>query len=179
MVRPFCSQYKSITHVECDFVLSWGFDGSTGQSLYKQKITMSDASVDENSLFATTLVPLRVSIGSQVIWSNPLPTSYRFCRPIRIQYRKESRDLILAEKAYIENQINNLLPLTTIISNLNLVNSPRTHLSLSMIDGKVINIIWNINSQLKCPICKLTASKFNTWIWRSLDHATHQLYKIE
>lgn len=30
-----------------------------------------------------------------------------------------------------------------------------------MIDGKVINIITNTNSQLRCPICKITVSHFN------------------
>lgn len=69
--------------------------------------------------------------------------------------------MILSEKAYIENQINSLVPSTTSTSKMNLVTLSRTHLTLSMIDGKVINIITNSKSQLKCPICKLTASDFN------------------
>jgi hypothetical protein len=51
-------------NVKCSFIGNWGFDGSTGQSLYKQ--TFSDSESDnDNSIFATTFVPLQLVINEK------------------------------------------------------------------------------------------------------------------
>ena len=41
-------------------VCKWGFDSATGQHLYHQKSNQSTETVDENSLFVTNVVPLRL-----------------------------------------------------------------------------------------------------------------------
>lgn len=83
---------------------------------YKQRFNdpARDSAFDENSIIATTFVPLKIKeFGGKnhTIWLNPAPQSFRSCRPIHIQYRKESRELIIAEKEYIEEQIRNLTPI--------------------------------------------------------------------
>lgn len=151
------------TALTCKFEGSWGFDGSTGQSFYKQSFDLSsqDSSFNENSLFATTFVPLRILADNRfVAWLNPTPQSYRFCRPLHIQYRKETNELILSEKAWVEDQIKNLTPISIQTTNGYTIIF-HCELTLSVIDGKVLNIITGTSSQLRCPFCKLTATSFN------------------
>lgn len=64
-----------------------GFDGSTGQSIYKQGVE-SDGRMNmsvEESLFMSCLVPVRILEGDKVIWSNPKPSSPLYCRPIQFK----------------------------------------------------------------------------------------------
>lgn len=160
VINAYCEQ-EHLNELSCTFEGSWGFDGSTGQSLYKQKAPL-DPLYDENTIFATTVVPLKITeTGSnQILWANPTPQSFRSCRPLRIQYRKESKDLILAEKEYVEQQLKNLMP-TAASTSKGFIVKTIWNLTLSIIDGKVYNIIHSTFSQLRCPICGLTSSKFN------------------
>ena len=90
----------------------WGYDGSSGYSEYKQR---SENNFEDNNLFVTSYVPLNLITKSTdehnsiTVWKNPRPSSTRFCRPIRFQFRKETSDLAIKEKKYID-QITNLLP---------------------------------------------------------------------
>ena len=63
-----------------------GYDSATGQHIYNQKTNMNVDDVDENSLFVTNLIPLRLYYKgdeSRIIWKNPVPNSTRYCRQIR------------------------------------------------------------------------------------------------
>lgn len=66
----------------------WGFDGSTGHSEYKQ--TFSNNDVDDKSLFVTFYVLLQLisKTDQREIWKNPRPSSTRYGRPIRFQFKK-------------------------------------------------------------------------------------------
>lgn len=103
---------------------------------------------------------IRETSSNQILWVNPTPQSFRSCRPLRIQYRKESKDLILAEKEYVEQQLKNLTPIAAATLKGFIVKTI-CNLTLSIIDGKVYNIIHSTFSQLRCPICGLTSTKFN------------------
>lgn len=84
----------------------WGFDGSTGHAEYKQ--TMMDSDLADSNMFVTSYVPLRMvtkSDHSKIIWKNPRPSSTRYCRPIRFQFKKETTQLCLDEEAYFEHKI--------------------------------------------------------------------------
>lgn len=98
-----------------------------------------------------------------VAWLNPSSQSYRFCRPLHIQYVKETADGILSEKNCITEQMNQLAPINLQTSQGHKFNFT-CDLTLSVIDGKVLNIITGTNSQLRCPFCKLTASQFNNLV---------------
>lgn len=157
-VSEYCRQKQKDT-VYCTLEGSWGFDGTTGQSIYKHKF--SDGDDNENCVFATTYIPLCLKTDDGfVLWANPSPQSFRFCRPLRIQYRAETKELILEEKMEVENEIEHLTALymetsagKTIIA--------ECKVNLTVIDGKVFNIITGTNSQLRCPCCGATASQFN------------------
>lgn len=87
--------------------------GSTavqGNRFISKSLDGSDDS--ENCLFATTYIPLQLKTNDGfVLWSNPSPQSFRFCRPLKIQYRAGTKELILEENMRVENEINKLTPL--------------------------------------------------------------------
>lgn len=153
-LTQYCTS-QGFTQLKCLFEASWGFDGTTGQD--KQK---HSEEFDENSIFTTTFVPLRITHGNHIIWTNPCPQSYCTCRPIHIQYRKETSDLINSEKSYIESQIQDLNISFAYTSKNHLITAS-SNLTLCMIDGKVFKTITNTKSSLTCPICKVTAKHFN------------------
>lgn len=157
-VSEYCRQ-KQLNTINCVFEGSWGFDGSTGQSNYKQ--IFNDDSYDEHCLFATTYIPLRVkAVDGFVLWENPSPQSFRYCRPIRIQYRSETKDLIQREKSRVEEEIKHLLPIfAENFSGNTVIGDPKLYLTI--IDGKVLNVITNTNSQLRCACCGATCTEFN------------------
>lgn len=158
-ITEYCIKKKEDT-VYCTFEGSWGFDGSTGQSFYKQKFSDGDDE-NENCLFATTYIPLCLkTTDGFVLWSNKSPQSYRFCRPLKIQYRAETKDLILAEKLRIESEIHNFTPIyAETLSGQSIVSDPRLYLTI--IDGKVFNVVTGTSSQLRCACCGATATEFN------------------
>ncbi|CAG9794799.1 unnamed protein product [Diatraea saccharalis] len=146
----------------CIFEGSWGFDGSSGQALYKQNLGDDDDELsNENSLFATTFIPLKISTkDSHELWLNPTPQSYRSCRPLRIQYKKETTELIKSEKKIVDDQITQLKPLSAKTSKGYTIHAECV-LYLIVIDGKVLNIILDTPSQLRCPFCGITSTQFN------------------
>ncbi|CAL1671862.1 unnamed protein product [Lasius platythorax] len=150
-----------LTEVDVVLTCSWGFDGSTGHSAYKQRYQNEQAeAVNDESLFVTTLIPLRFSSSTGIIfWNNRTTQSARFCRPLKLEYVKECSDVIMRQKQLIEDQINQLK-----IFEINL-NDYRIRvlfsLLLTLIDGKVLNIITGTKSMQTCPICHATPNKFN------------------
>ncbi|CAI6354072.1 unnamed protein product [Macrosiphum euphorbiae] len=76
----------------------WGCDGSSGQSQYRQHFN-DDSSTTDQAMFMFSIVPLELRSHSEVsdiknnyevIWSNPSPSSTKFCRPIKYMFKKET-----------------------------------------------------------------------------------------
>ena len=75
------------------------------------------------------------NIPGEILWANPRPSSTRFCRPIRLQWLKETREVAKAERNYIKEQIDGL-------DKLNFRGySVAFNLLLTMINGKVRPIL--------------------------------------
>jgi hypothetical protein len=129
-----------------------GCDRSTSHSQYKQKRSAESSS--DADLFLSSLVPLqlqfheedssedaRASISAyfgpvRILWHNPRPSSTRFCRPIRIQFKKETAALAQAEVDYISTQIQNLVPTQDLMEGGRNISYK---LQLTMIGGRVCN----------------------------------------
>ena len=140
----------------------WGFDGATGQSQYKQHFNTSEST--DKSLFSTMLVPLDLRSGTFSIWRNPVPSSTRFCRPIKISYEKETNELCQTVLHDIENQIKVLKKsvVRLLVSEFKTVEVRVSFdLALTMIDGKVANSISNNSSQQVCNICNASPTQMN------------------
>ena len=81
-----------------------GFNGSTGQSIYKQSSNENNSRnlQQEESLFLTCIVPLELIgfDGSQknVVWLNPSSTMY--CQPVQFSFKKETVEVIKEEERY-------------------------------------------------------------------------------
>ncbi|XP_043864027.1 uncharacterized protein LOC122757015 [Drosophila mojavensis] len=90
-VVPNATHYK--------LIVSYGFDGSTGQSSYKQYFQSDEFNTMDHSLFVSTIIPLRLTDEhNRIIWLNRTPQSIRFCRPLKIEFVKETTAVILNEK---------------------------------------------------------------------------------
>lgn len=165
---------RNLNEVNVQMIASWGFDGSGNQSQYKQRLD-DKSTDDDHSLFATTLIPLKISplIDIQELWQNPTPQSIRYCRPLRLQFKKESKQVILEEKKWVEDQINELtehvvnIPRKEVASSSNETPLPPYRvvisykLCLTAIDGKVLSHITGTRSMASCPICKALPSQLN------------------
>lgn len=82
-----------LTEVDVVLTCSWGFDGSTGHSTYKQRYQNEQAkAVNDESLFVTTLIPLRLSSSTGIIfWNNRTTQSARFCHPLKLECQRMQR----------------------------------------------------------------------------------------
>jgi hypothetical protein len=90
----------------------WGCVGSSGQSQNKQKLPEESEFIFDVNLFITSFVPIRLidEESGAIIWQNPVPSSVRFCRPMLIEFSKETPEKTKAVVDEIKNQIQALLP---------------------------------------------------------------------
>ena len=143
-----------------------GFDGATGQSVYKQ-VALNEPceTFTEESLFITCTVPIDFS-GFQeenrtIIWRNPSASSTLYCRPVRFTFVKESTDVLKAEKAWIQEQLKNLSETRVELASGKILNIHHI-VEITMIDGKVQTALSDItNSTQCCSICGVSPKKMN------------------
>lgn len=154
----FAEKLKNST-LKLQLIASWGFDGSTGQSQYKQRLNANENATD-SGIFVTTMIPLQLQTEEgKIVWRNQAPQSVRFCRPLRIQFLKETEDSIHAERNWVDSQIRNLVAHSITESGISA--SIKYSLHLTVIDGKVLSILSGASSHQVCPICGATPSEFN------------------
>lgn len=140
----------------------WGFDGSSGYNEYKQRFNSN--TLQDNSLFVTSYVPLQLVTKSakpedaKIIWKNPRPSSTRYCRPIRFQFKKETSEVCIAERDYFKQKIDMLKH--TEYSKFEKKIYVEHKLQLTMVDGKVCNSLSQTSSA-KCYICKANPKEMN------------------
>lgn len=144
-------------------ICKWGCDGSSGMSEYKQKFF--NPNISDANIFLTSMVPLQLINGDPsskehfVIWQNPRPSSTRFCRPIRVQFKHETAELSVMEMQHIEKQISELKPTKNTIENSDVLVQHKLY--FTMIDGKICNAVTENASTQRCYICGLTSKDFN------------------
>lgn len=112
-------QLNTVKKFEHDtFIQLWDFDGSSGHSSYKQ--AFCDVEVNDSAVFITYLVPLRLMCGDMILWQNPRCGSTRYCRPIKIEFVKDSTSISIAERSNTENQIKNLQDTALIVNSMHI-----------------------------------------------------------
>ena len=139
-----------------------GFDGSTGQSIYKQ-ISEEDRNFkNESGMFMTCLVPLKIvkrtsEKNEVIIWENKKPSSTRYCRPIKFEFIKETDDVIIKAKDNIKGAIEKINP-TIVSESLSVYHE----IFVTMIDGKVATILSPLTSSFQCcSICGARPTQMN------------------
>lgn len=138
--------------------VKYGYDGSADYAEYKQKFKNDDGTIMDSHIFATSLVPIRIVANGKVLFENPRPSSTRFCRPVRLQFAKETAALIAAEKSRLDKQIIELKPV--ILECFGRSMQVSYNMLLTMVDGKVCNAVTSTSSQC-CYICGATPSQMN------------------
>ncbi|KAL4702276.1 hypothetical protein ACJJTC_018590 [Scirpophaga incertulas] len=130
-------------------ISKWGCDGSQ-QMTYKMKFE-NEADSDAN-IFQTSMVPLQLVYGQdkKILWQNPVPSSPRYCRPIRIRFVKETIDIINEEIDYIKSQVASLNE--SEVQGL----SVKHKMLFTMVDGKVCNAATHTKSTMRCYLCGAT-----------------------
>ena len=130
--------------------------------MYHQSTTQDGDKVDENSLFVTNLIPLRLYQSddpTKIFWKNPVPNSTRYCRQIRFEYKNETEQASIEEKQLVEAEIENLYPFQEDLP------SGRVEVNFkmvfTMVDGKVQSSVTRTRSAATCPICGAIPKEMN------------------
>ncbi|GBO14644.1 hypothetical protein AVEN_207351-1 [Araneus ventricosus] len=147
------------TNTTFEVIMKWGCDGSE-QTRYKQKF--SEESFSDENLFSICVVSRQIHSSTDdsksVIWKNPVPSSIKYCRPIKFIFAKESTDLITAEVEKIKHQIKELEP-TKIFFDLEISVTPT--LIICIVDGKVCNAVSSCSSTQTCYLCRAKPNEMN------------------
>eukprot|EP00734_Pompholyxophrys_sp_LG126_P000216 Pompholyxophrys_sp_v1_NODE_53_length_2879_cov_4.110127.p1 type:complete len:624 gc:universal NODE_53_length_2879_cov_4.110127:949-2820(+) len=170
---------SNLPRIELVLIHKWGFDGSGNQAVYSQtylptepgkrlKIATSVSPQEpqqdkknfkeDEALFATSMVPLVLKYGEIIIWKNPQPGSSQLCRPIHLQFKKESKETSQSEEHNIEEQIGKLKK-TVLILNGRSVHI-KHEMIMSMTDGKVSNNLTD-TGHASCLLCGATPKEMN------------------
>lgn len=139
----------------------WGCDGSSGQSEYKQVLLEESADISDANLFIVSLVPLKLvdEENNSVVWQNPTCSSVRYCRPILIEFAKETIEKTNSVVNHMKTQISQLIP-TSLKDNDDYV-QVKHNLLLTMIDGKVAQVLTQTSSPACCSVCGATPKQMN------------------
>jgi len=133
---------------ELKLICSYGFDGSTGQSAYRQKfeIKTPDVQLLDHSVYVTSVIAIKMIDSFQRnIWVNRTPQSIRFCRPLKIQFVKETSDHIIMGKNQLDFQIDNLKRFSYKLDEADDV-AVTFKMHMTLIDGKVLNVLTGTKS---------------------------------
>ena len=148
-------------HLESKF----GIDGSGSHQIRHQVVDDESDDEDENdeksesNYIGAFWCPLSVTMNGKVIWTNELPNSTLFCRPLCLIREKETRASVLEHfKPYIDSahlfEEQNKVLINDTEVNLSV------HTELSMIDGKMVDIIQGDSGSF-CHYCKATRKDAN------------------
>ena len=103
--------FQAVQNVAGILYVKLGMDGASSQSIYNQKYENTDleeAIPNEESLFLTSITPLKLVMNEKDIWVNATPSSCHFTRPIHLQYKKETKEVTNAEEQSLRQEMENL-----------------------------------------------------------------------
>lgn len=160
------------TNQSLTLISKWGMDGSSGQKEYKQAFR---GEFSDSNLLLSCLVPIQLYTENEkkekiVVWNNPRPSSTFYCRPIKMQFLKETKEISKREYDALKAEIDQLIE-TQFVLNTNITLLTKHHLFFTMVDGKMINSITDTSSQ-KCYLCNATPAEMND-IDKLLDKPVH------
>jgi len=121
-----------------EILCKWGCDGSSSQARYKQ---ITSSNLNDSDIFMFSLVPLQLRCTkidnpkTIVLWKNPRPSSTRYCRPIKFEYKKETIVSTLEEVNAVEEEIKSLIPTSVFKNNIEI--RVQSILMFTMVDEKV------------------------------------------
>lgn len=140
------------------FEIKYGFDGTTSNSNYKQGF--AGQRYDDTYFFNSFMCPLSASCEDQILWKNPSPGGSLYCRPISINFSKESPEITKSEFEILQEQleclVNQKIDFFSHSDNKIISTILDIKAKCTMVDGKVLNVLADNKASLRCRICKLT-----------------------
>ena len=149
-------------------VAKFGLDGSGSHKIRHQNVEMEDGSDDDSeedeeedeettSYLGGFWCPLLISCRDITLWSNPLPNSILYARPLCLVREKETRESVQDHfKPYMDKLVefeNTPIP----ISN---DSSAKVVTEISMVDGKMVDLIQGDSGSF-CHYCYTTREDAN------------------
>ena len=146
--------------------LKAGMDGASSQSIYNQRFEETDLEVgklNEESLFQTAVVPLKLVLNEKTVWVNSKPNSSHFCRPLHLQYKKETVEVTKAEEDRINEEARNLesFQLDMMVNGEEWSAMVKYNIDMTMLDGKAVNALTDNKSSQSCNVCGSRPSEMN------------------
>ena len=138
--------------INCTVLYKYGADGSGSHSKYSLPINEElSENNDETCIFATFLCPVQVWINvggnKELLWQNPVPSSPIYCRPVKLEFIKETDEAIIKEFDRMATEITNINP--TILEGICV-----SHEFIpTMVDGKVVQKLSDVSSSSSCYLC--------------------------
>lgn len=133
------SLFENINRKGLKMISKWGMDGASGQGAYKQIFKDDCGDCSDNSVFMISIVPLRIQSADETLWTNPHPSSTRFCRPISFEYIKEKEDSTVEEHRKIEEEVENLKATVITVAGKRILVHHKLY--VTMIDGKTTSYL--------------------------------------
>lgn len=91
--------------------------------------------------------------------NNRFPQSTRFCRPLKLEFTSETKEVIRREADDLKKGIESIENIQIEIAEGKKIEISFS-LFLTVIDGKVLNVLTETTSTQKCPICHATPRDF-------------------
>ena len=115
-----------------------------------------------NSFLLICYCPLDLRCNNEVVWTNPVPNSTGFARPISLARAKEERDVIQVEIGDLKQHINNqdMVDITMTSGEHSQV---KFSTQCSMIDGKIVGLLMG-DTGAYCHMCICTREDANNII---------------
>lgn len=151
---------RGLTEPKLQVTYKWGMDGASGQSCYKQIFNNNSGNCSADaSVFMISLLPLQISSADRIIWTNPLPSSTKFCRPIKFNFTKETPENSVKEFKIMEEKISKLKDSSIVCGSKNILVTHKLY--STMVDGKMIDDLTENKCHSTCYICSATTSQMN------------------
>ena len=149
---------KPTRNAEVNVDSKFGLDGS-GSHQKRHQSAQDDDSIEQGGNYIGAFwCPLEIKVGEIVMWSNPVPNSVLYARPVCLIREKENRESVREHFEPILTELHQLESAPTVLH----VNDQQCHLHLnaevSMIDGKMADYLQG-DSGAFCHYCN--ASRLN------------------
>ena len=141
-----------------------GIDGS-GSHQIRHQLAEDDAEDDEekkkeSSYLGIFWCPLKINVNNVVVWTNILPNSTMFSRPLCLMREKENRESVLTN---FQPYIQEVERYETSVNDQNFDGHSvklSSHTEISMVDGKMVDLIQGDSGSF-CHYCYATNKQGN------------------
>jgi hypothetical protein len=167
-VHSLLEVQEEIPVADVKVIAKFGLDGSGSHKIRHQVVdreSSEDSSSDEEeekettSYLAAFWCPLHIRCGDETLWSNPLPNSILYARPVCLVREKETRESV---EQHFKPHMDKLAAIEKGVVQVEITNGRKAQVvtELSMMDGKMIDLIQG-DSGAFCHYCNATRADAN------------------